>query len=974
MPHLSEDNGGGREALKERAGPIPVEAPRAPIASLEEAGGLTALRARASAPPVSVQPDDTFATLFSDFGRGMLRFVTDLLGMPVDIANFALGVGGLPVSPKPLGGAESLRELARGEVTAEPFLKPGVTVAEAAGGPLPPLLPSEELPTPGRRIAGRIGEEVGAGATILFPFLKAAAAFRPGFGLTLKEEAPLVGPALRFAERKPAQAAAGEVTAAAGGGLGAGLAREAFPTEDPLARTGIELAGALPGSVAATSAFALPQVGIRLARIAETTLLPFLPSTQRRIAAEIVADRVTGEPRKVAETLDAAIKAVERELPAAEVTPARLAENQGLLALERDVIAGNAELALPSEQAAQATATAIRAAVQDNLAGRGVVTTEFLEGRINRLTDLLGQRTNNAALKAKEKIEALAPEIDEFEASRIVKAELEAAELAAEDTVTTLWSKVSKTRLAPTEPIQRWWEGKLGALGKFQNEDDIMPKRIRDELAKLDVQERVGELVGAGSLRSLVLDEMRRQRALITQGAKGASAIIIKNFGELQEQILKSLNALANELAVESAVRPLARDVIEGNKIRAALDFTRLVKDTFSRGPIGRVLGFGPKGAPKVTAEATLNELLKPGVAGKEGSEALLATQLGPFGGRPALVAASRQFMIKSFFDQATDRTGQIIDSKAQTFLKKYSASLDKFPELKAQIADAAEAQRLADTFARSQGRLTKSILDQRRSAAALFLARDPDKTMARLFASNRPVNVMRELVKQTGKDPSGEALAGLKQMFYEHALVKVEGTAGPLGASMETFFLKNKLVRRVMAEIYTPDEIKRLGIIVKWAKIADARVAGAAGQVVPPMKSIILDTMARIGGARTGAQFGGATGAVLIAAASGSRAFRTVLQKFLSGPIDNIKALVEQAVFDPEVMKTMLMQITPKTEPIIIRRLRGHLANLGIKGVESVFEDYEQAGLVPPGEARAAPPRPSPIQPQGVRLQGARP
>ena len=207
---------------------------------MAQIGDLEAETTRRSIIGGAPQGEETSLTLGSlakDFGKGMLNTIVTLLGAPVDLANLLAGIIVSPSGAEIEAGAEP-RAPFTGLVERPPF--GGESLRGVLAEPKVPIVPglpftkpspvdrvrSEELVSPARRIVTRVGEEVGAGVTVLGPFLKLAQRGK-GFGL------PIIGKGLRFAAEKPGKFAALEVGAATTGGIGAALLREAAPPEEP---------------------------------------------------------------------------------------------------------------------------------------------------------------------------------------------------------------------------------------------------------------------------------------------------------------------------------------------------------------------------------------------------------------------------------------------------------------------------------------------------------------------------------------------------------------------------------------------------------------------------------------------------------------------------------------------------------------------------------------------------------------------
>lgn len=172
--------------------------------------------------------------------------------------------------------------------------------------------------------------------------------------------------------------------------------------------------------------------------------------------------------------------------------------------------------------------------------------------------------------------------------------------------------------------------------------------------------------------------------------------------------------------------------------------------------------------------------------------------------------------------------------------------------------------------------------------------------------------------------------------------MTQIRASDRELGPAMRAFFLNNKITLRVMRQFYTPEDIRRLETVIAHFEIAGraGRPAVRGEKVVTTGTSFIFDMTARVAGAKAGAALAGQTrGAPLILAGAGSRKFREFAGRILLVPERKIMELIETAIFDPNVMRTLLAPITVATERAIARQLRGHLANIGV----NVAEDFEE-------------------------------
>ncbi|MCH8858893.1 MAG: hypothetical protein IID54_04850 [Proteobacteria bacterium] len=579
--------------------------------------------------------------------------------------------------------------------------------------------------------------------------------------------------------------------------------------------------------------------------------------------------------------------------------------------MERAVTQGDSKIAGRLGDLRTGTNQAIRNELRDITAGEapGQVTREFIQGRVDRVRDLLDRRASNAVRLARQRADEAGPDISRQEASTIVRNELDAGLVDARAQERAFWKAIdpSGETTISTLPLRE----RVKELRARQRKAD-KPENVPDEIANViekqfDDAETVEELL---ALRSRILEDGRAERALPAPNRRK-----IANLNSLQESILETLGATADALPGEL-----------GARARAAIEFSRDLNEKFLRGPIGRVLGFERAGGAKVPDIQTLEKLFQPGIKGDVGVQALLRAASGNEG----LVAATEQFIRGEYFRQTADMTGRINPAAAQRFVRKHDEALSRFPKLKSELSDVETAQRLANTVEASAKARQLNILNVRRSRAALFLDQEPEKAIARVLGSRKPRAAMRELVKQTSKDKTGQASQGLKTLFADEMFRRVE--LQTIDQTGEAFLSSSRLVKFIagakgpIAELYSVQDIKRLRIVVKALEVAErslrAQVRGAAD--LPKIQNVLIQSLGRIIGARVGAKIGTTP---LISAGIGGRIARAIATAM---PERQINDILKQAMFDPEVMKTLLMQPTRQNAAIITRRLRGHLVNLG--------------------------------------------
>ena len=821
-------------------------------------------------------------SVFGGFDIGVARF----LGAPVDLGNFALSLFGVN-HPEPLGGSRNFQR--------------GLAFLHMA-----PKLDTE-APFP---FISRVFEEVGAGVTALMPFMLAAKA-----GVATKGFAE---PIFRMLREKPGSSLAAETGLASLAGGGAATARELFPG-DPTA----ELWGQLAGGFVVPF---LPQLSItfQFVNALRKRAVVFTKAGAQTEAAKRIVAQAT-DPEALARALKTRVG-----VPGERLTPAQIAEDPGLLALEEAVIRSSAEASGDFRDAVLATNRALRAELTE-IGGDVPVerTQEFLKGRLDYLVNLLKARGATALAAARTRIAAARPRINRAEANRIAREEIESALRDSRAQETQLWEMLPRETAVSASAGRARVAEEIAKIGRTGDPDNVptfvrrlfkgpdkkgnFPKTAFGESATL------GEMVGVNSVRSRLLEEARIARSQ-------------KRFSKA-----RALDNIAD--GVLEDVGALAKDPTElGQDIRLAMNFSKELNDRFTRGPVGKLLGMAREGGPRIAPELTLETTIgRPGPAGAVGArgleEAVAPSLVKPeFQADPAiLMEASQDFVRLSFFRQATNAEGRIIPTDARRFLKANEETLKQFPKVKAELEDLSQAQISADRIAATaEGRAT-TLLDKNRSRAALFLNQKPSGAIQAALKSRDPLGNMRQIVRQAAKDPTGDALAGLRTSFIEQMIargqLKIEGNKVLVGSAMQEFFNANAgIIAR--SGLFTGSHIARLKQVINTAaRVERSLTAGRRiEEIVESGSDMLLDLASRLVGAKLFVKGADRIGSSLVFASAGSRMVRRLTNAI---PVKRVRDVITQAVLDPKLMQTLLTRVTLDNERALRARLRGFLVNL---------------------------------------------
>ncbi len=835
------------------------------------------------------------------FGRGINVNIADFIDAPAEIVNFILSGKAFPPPPEGQEGKEGAKERVPG---IEPFSEASSfrNFFEALGiGPGP----GEEDPP---SIEKSAGELVGAGATILLPFGRAAkgvtqvvrgqrAAPTTIAGRTVHQMA-------QHAIDNPKSFLAIEAAAGATGGAAGFVVEQKFPNS-PTAKVMAEMAGAItPAGLVGVTKLAFTTVGARVAR-------NFIQSFGKEAGKGRAEKRLTTLARD--KDLAASELAADDALGGTALTPAQATGDEGLLSLEKAVIDSSEQLKAQADlQIANATNV-----LRESLAqvGRGVPvkrTVDTLRAARDHLNSLLDMRMRIAARKADELIADLAPGATRSEANLIVEKEVEDALEAANFQLAQLFDAVPDTTKVTAKPLKKKWEKRLKKTPLAQREDlpgiaarllgkekDAVDPEFQEAFAAAGLvdDEALGRFADKVSIR-----ELQGLRSKLLEDARAARAS-----GKFNAARLASATA-DDVLEAMGATRDAVRGEV-GEQLRLALDFAADIKKRFNTGFVRKLLRPDPQGGEFIPGALILEQSVgKGGPRARLESDQLQAA-VAETGDQPALRSAIEDFLLDDFERRVT--RGGLTLAKAENFFKRHQDVLDDFPELNARLEAATEAE--ATSIATGTRAKAVSVIarDPRKSRAAVFLKEPAEDGIAR--AAKLPESeagaVMATLVRKAGKDTTGDALKGLKTSFGEFLLDKsssakttIEGEFIVNGSVLKRLLEKPGPVKAMAQNLFDGGELSRLDIIAKTAlKVEKATKATAQKGILADTQSILFSTMLGVGGAFVGRKLGTGT---IQAPAFIANLFRRIGAKLTQDPA---KKLIIDAQQDAELFEALL-------------------------------------------------------------------
>jgi len=497
---------------------------------------------------------------------------------------------------------------------------------------------------------------------------------------------------------------------------------------------------------------------------------------------------------------------------------------------------------------------------------------DFIKWREQGLAKAIQGQADNARLEAKSAMEragtALALSVDE--SAQIATKQADQAAEAATTGLNKLWDAV------PDPFVNRANVEK--AAKSFLNR------------AALDTDQ---EVVAAGK----TLDPYFK--ALLNTAQKGrVPAREIIKFRSNMLQVTRNLKA-KNES--NAALQKLADDaqeqilgVLENSKAsvayRRAANETKKVHDIFKRGDIDftdtqtigkRMLGVGEGGAERV------DQIAKAA------------------GYNEGLIGAADDY-VRAAFANAAIKDGVVVPKSAEAFLKKHQSYLaqPQNRQLRAELEDAAFTQKATDALIAKQSQFTS---ERAKAAFNTFseLA-DPVRAVQSVLRNKQPRKAMNLLMRQAAKDPTGDALEGLRRTFVKTLIQKASGQKvgvseileGPAGKLKGTTAYDD--MKPVLNDLFgdSPEQLKVIDDVFSQIKnIQRASSAPVAADSV--VERVAFDSMLQYIGIRAApiVSKGSGAGALSIAGKASS-----IMKKLFSErPKQQAYQIIEELMVNPE-------------------------------------------------------------------------
>jgi hypothetical protein len=602
------------------------------------------------------------------------------------------------------------------------------------------------------------------------------------------------------------------------------------------------------------------------------------------------------------------------EFPDLKLTAGQMSENPALLSLEAEITSHSAQFGQASRDAAKESLESVRTMIS---ALDSVGTPEALRVAAQMRQDyfhtLIASRLKAAEDKALEAAALIAPgnPASRADFGRQTSAIMDEAMTAVRATEKELWGKVNKELPTATSNIQT----RLAELRASRLPEEPLPA-IVEGFAK-----RTAE---AGTTSGEVMVFRSRMLALARESAAKNEWSDARIYGELAESAMDDL--------MSSSAADAAFD--------AARTWSRELNQTFGQTFAGKALAVGAGGANRIPPELLMQRAFG---AGKEVGE-LQLRQLEEAAGMAGSEYVSRlvdvqERTIRYMASDILDINGRVRPDRLARFMKNNEELLNRFPELKSQLANADAAERF---FQATKGELTRAVktITTESAFSRVLGGQDPSLAVGKALLSATPEKdfMALALLAQRGGQ---QAKDGLKSSIMSYAYQRAGGDNN-FSFSMYRQIFEGPLAKtKAMAGLNLAGLMEKAGLLtraehqtvmnyVRRAESIEATLASRA-PLHDALKTddAMYEFVLRIAGANLGkiAPTGGAH--PLIVAGAGSKAARQIFDKI---PNARVRDIMAEAMLNPEFTAALLTRHVSQAEKIrMALQMNAYIWNAGI-------------------------------------------
>lgn len=834
---------------------------------------------------------------------------------------------GLDKLPEPIGGSASIQRGAEkiGVPTVEPVDRQGRITTRIVEELTSALFPTAGLATKARalRVAGKAPDS----QSIVRPFV----------------DAPI---------REPVN----QMGLAAAAGTGAAGAREVFG-DSPAA----DISGALFGSMA----------GSNMARGARTVATAVGDvANPKRVAREGVSDilaksmtdkRVDAEGRTLrvgdeafSNRLDDA-RALEKDVPGLKLTTGEATTDPGLQALEYQRRQQNVG---PYENQRQGNRQAVNTALDETApkAANDAATRAALEkrrtGALEAAAEAEAKRTN----QVEDARQAADPGMTRQGAGETIRSEIGAEKAKARMEERDLWRSIdpeNKSQIDTTNVRDRA-RALLDETPRTEAPTDT-PPLVRDLAGKTEKPELTGrsidpelEAEAAKTADKSLLRDKETAAELLSLKSRLTDEIRTARANEESPNRIRKLSVMLDEVMTSLERGDPGRPDVQ-DKFKAATAASRELNDRFTRGTAADVTAVDSRGAKKVEDSELAGKFFK---GGPNGSVEALEDFERAVGGSAKAKKALRAYALDDARRAAVGEDGRVDAKKLEKWVAGHKDALDRYPDIRDDLGNLGSAQKSLERASRRRELLDESLTNPKKSTIGKYLDRDDARdSMDAILRSKNPKAEAANLARTIKGD--ADALEGARRAFWDRMMegtsanpksgIKATaddaaGTPVIKAAGFKEFMAKNGDVAKALFE---PEHLKRL------ERIAEAVEAGQrTTKIKVPGTSGTGQTIGVPGLTLAGMTSRGyaiARGVVslpYVVLETGARAGRRAYMKV---KVEEVNKLLDEALTNPDVAKTLVMEWNANNQKVIARRLKTHLGHELQIGAEEAAEPDEK-------------------------------
>ena len=730
----------------------------------------------------------------ANFFEGARKGASASLGLPVDLLNLGLSTVGMG-SDNPVGGSKSIDSLLTGFG----------------------MVPDAPEPTDGfQRIAGRVGQEIGATAV---PAAGMVGSFG-GAGLAAGKAAP--GLARLFgaeaAAVNPASFLGKEAMFATGAGMGAGVANEAFGNQDQ-SNPWIDAGGAVAGAGATGLGTAVLQSGADIGRAffggGSFQDEVVKEAVMRDLAASAGITAREGEAPDITSIINAAENnpRVSDAIPGYQESLADRTKVPGIAALEYSRQSGPNAGAYTQQRANNTAAVDAAMSPLGPDATPGQFSTALEQNRTAAVSQATG--TRDAAQTAFDTATRdLVPALTAEGRGANIRTALQDASGAAKEILGEAWRPLDEANQSVDVDILR---------AAFDDAASTVPKALQPKLpAAADVPR---QLVDPENPETIMqpLSEVMGIRSALTDDLRAAGTTPQQK--RLIEDHVKRLDQY-----LDQNVPPDLRQQYDDAK-RATVDFN----DRFTRPQtaIGQTLA-EREGLPRGPDSTVAGKFVQSDQGRISDFEALMKEA----GSDERVQTAVRDQVLQDVNSRGLlDKPDALND-----YLGQYGTVFGKFPDLKAQLGNAGSLRKaLTETQTAADDTIRQLTQPGQERAVANYLKygdEKADQAMKNVLASAKPARTIDELLAFVGDAP--DAVEGARKVFWDimqgksraggRTTMDVNG-AQPWSPKALSDFLGNPTNAAVAERLYkdNPEHLTRIREIAEALDGVDIRNAAKA-------------------------------------------------------------------------------------------------------------------------------------------------